>query len=71
MIEKHRNGPTGSVKLKFIDRLAKFTDLEGGGDFNGGYDAAQGISPATDFIPPSENTIIRGSKMNDIEEEPF
>jgi len=28
IIAKHRNGPTGEVSLRFIPRLAKFTDLE-------------------------------------------
>jgi len=68
IIAKHRNGPTGSISLKFIDRLAKFTDLDAGG-FN--YDATAGISPQSDFLVPPPNTITRGSKMNDIEEEPF
>ncbi len=70
IIAKHRNGPTGSINLKFIDRLAKFTDMDSG-NFSGGYDAAAGISPSNDFSPPPINTITRGSKMNDIEEEPF
>ncbi len=29
IVAKHRNGATGSVNLRFIDRLAKFMDLEG------------------------------------------
>jgi replicative DNA helicase len=70
IIAKHRNGPTGSIKLKFIDRLAKFTDMDSG-NFPGGYDAAAGISPNSDFTAPPISTITRGSKMNDIEEDPF
>jgi replicative DNA helicase len=70
IIAKHRNGPVGSVNLKFIDRFAKFTDLETN-NFN--YNASAGIEPSADFEggTPPQNTITRGSKMNDIEEEPF
>ncbi|HEU4718338.1 MAG TPA: replicative DNA helicase, partial [Bacteroidia bacterium] len=82
IIAKHRNGAVGSVNLRFIDRLAKFMDW--GGDHlgdsgagyytnsgDGNYNPAAGITPAGDFIPPSTGNIIRGSKMNDIEEDPF
>jgi replicative DNA helicase len=31
ILAKHRNGPTDSVKLSFLKRYAKFTDLAGGG----------------------------------------
>lgn len=69
IIAKHRNGPTASVNLKFIDRLAKFADMETN-NFN--YNASAGIEPSADFDnSPPQNTITRGSKMNDIEEEPF
>jgi replicative DNA helicase len=71
IIAKHRNGPVGSVKLRFIDRLAKFTDLDGGGSSFGNPSSA--IGPADDFLNPS-NTITKQSKnwdnKNDIEEEP-
>ncbi len=74
IIAKHRNGKTGSVALKFIDRLAKFTDDDtyspAAGDKN--YDAAGGLEPNTDFgTGANKSTVIRGSRMNDIEEEPF
>ncbi|MEW6470215.1 MAG: replicative DNA helicase [Bacteroidota bacterium] len=65
IIAKHRNGAVGSVNLRFIDRLAKFVDADSGESYN----PAAGIVPSDDFSDP-ENTIIRGSKMNDIEEEP-
>ncbi|HLG02112.1 MAG TPA: replicative DNA helicase, partial [Bacteroidia bacterium] len=79
IIAKHRNGATGMAKLRFIDRLAKFVDFnnnfddDGTGtyksDGNGPYDPSAGIAPSTEFPTPSN--IIRGSKMNDIEEDPF
>ena len=27
MVKKHRNGPTGDVKLTFLDKFAKFGDF--------------------------------------------
>ncbi|MCC6691471.1 MAG: replicative DNA helicase [Bacteroidia bacterium] len=66
IIAKHRNGPVGSVNLKFIDRFAKFADLE-----TNSYNANAGLDPSSDFNPLPPNTITRGSKMNDIEEDPF
>jgi replicative DNA helicase len=72
IIAKHRNGPVTSVNLRFIGNLAKFTDWESSsyhavGTIDGNSPAA-GMMPNTGF--GNENTIIRGSKMNDIEEEP-
>jgi replicative DNA helicase len=80
IIAKHRNGAVGSVNLKFIDKLAKFMDMEesygndGTGTFNAGgnaYDPTAGITPSGDFNNPGSSNIIRGSKLNDIEEDPF
>ncbi|TAL62624.1 MAG: replicative DNA helicase [Bacteroidetes bacterium] len=60
IIAKHRNGRIDSANLMFIPHLAKF------------------VEPSTSITPLSEqradefnadNTIIRGSKMNDIEED--
>ena len=28
MVAKHRNGPVGSINLRFFDRTARFADLE-------------------------------------------
>jgi replicative DNA helicase len=78
IIAKHRNGAVGSVNLRFIDRLAKFTDLDGGLDggmsysddnTGGPYNPGAGLEPSADF--GNSNTVIRGSKLNDIEEDPF
>lgn len=64
IISKHRNGSLKTVPLRFIDKFAKFVDT----DIN-------------DFIETpyllddgnyQRNSIIRGSKMNDMEEDaPF
>lgn len=69
IIAKHRNGSLENVKLRFIAKLAKFTDLDN--NINQSYDASQGLEPSKDF-DNSSGTVIRGSRMNDIEEDqPF
>ncbi len=64
IVAKHRNGPLESVHLKFQKEFAKFIEYEAS------------LSEYTHFdntsAPGDEpKTIIRGSKMNDIEEEQF
>ena len=55
IIAKHRNGRVGSENLLFISQFAKFIEPTSGGvDFSDSGDSG---------------SIIRGSKMNDIEEE--
>ncbi|PCH86415.1 MAG: replicative DNA helicase [Flavobacteriales bacterium] len=58
IISKHRNGQTGSVKLKFVDRLAKFKSLDEFESFETGHDP-YGSQPKTYTAP---------SKMNDLDE---
>src|SRR6201996_69877 len=72
IIAKHRNGETGRVRLKFVGKFVKFTDLDQGmdGAFTPG-NAFSGLSPSQDFEKPS-NFIIRPSRMDDLEDEqPF
>ena len=58
IIAKHRHGALGTVNMKFIARLAKFTDYNTFAD--AGFDA---IAPNSAFA--DGGTITRGSKMND------
>ena len=71
IIAKHRNGPVDSAKTRFIAQFTKFTDLETFGQ-NMDYGSADaGLTPSQDFGQPT-NSVIRKSKMNDIEEDhPF
>jgi replicative DNA helicase len=64
IVAKHRNGATDTVKLRFVDRLAKFTDLDHR-DF-GDSPAA----PSGSVVDYQSNRIIVGSRMNDMPEEP-
>jgi len=69
IVAKNRHGKTTEINLKFIDRLGKFTDLDGFNDGfseNGSYGAA--LSPNNEFdnTPPPSQTITRGSRMDDI-----
>ena len=53
IIAKHRNGPTGNVKLKFIDKFAKFDNIDSFSDVDFG-------DPYT-----GSNIVTLGSKMNE------
>ena len=71
IIAKHRNGETGTVRLKFVGKYVKFANLEDGVE---GFPPAtgsafSGLSPSQDFEKPS-NFIIRPSRMDDIDDEP-
>ncbi len=71
IIAKHRNGPVDSARTRFIAQFTKFTDLETYGQNTEYGSADAGLTPSSDFGQPS-NSVIRKSKMNDIEEDhPF
>lgn len=60
IIAKHRNGATGTVGMKFIDKYAKFVPLQ------------QNFDPFGVNSPGNNpNVIIKQSKMNEEEEIPF
>jgi replicative DNA helicase len=60
IIAKHRNGPTGDVKLKFIDTFARFEDFDSGSGDQSVEDVRAGMT-------------THSSRMNDMvdDEEPF
>ncbi len=65
IIAKHRNGALDTIKLRFTDQFAKFSDL---GDPN--FDSFPSSDPFAAPFEPS-NVITRPSKMNDDEDIPF
>ncbi len=62
IVAKNRHGAVKTVKLRFADQFAKFTDLEEPDFAN---------LPGDAFTNPIPNAIIRPSKMNDDEDIPF
>ncbi len=66
IVAKHRNGSTGTVNLRFIGRLAKFTNLDSFGE-TPLYGNA--MKPNLDFAEPPTKTLP--SKMNDMVDEDF
>lgn len=61
IVAKHRNGATDSVKLRYIDTLAKFDNLD-----NFSFDEKGNIAPNEAFdSEPGPNTITRPSRMDD------
>ncbi|MBS7563350.1 replicative DNA helicase [Mucilaginibacter sp. Bleaf8] len=78
IIAKHRNGETGTVRLRFIGKYVKFADLEQNMDYmppgggSGGHDAFSGLAPSAGFDSNPGNIIIRPSRMDDMDDEaPF
>ncbi|MVN91579.1 replicative DNA helicase [Mucilaginibacter aquatilis] len=76
IIAKHRNGETGTVRLKFVGKYVKFADLETSMDNylppGGGGNAFSGLSPSQGFDSNPGNIIIRPSRMDDMDDEaPF
>jgi replicative DNA helicase len=64
IIAKHRNGPTGSVNVRFIDRYAKFVDMNAG-DITSLIPMSSARQPSND----EGNIVIRRSKMNDMPDD--
>ncbi len=62
IIAKHRNGALKTVRLKFTDEFARFSNLE---------DPNFSDLPGDTFEVPESNIITRPSKMNDDEDIPF
>ena len=77
IIAKHRNGALGDVKLRFIGRLAKFTNLEGYDYDNSQYGEAvkanTGFNSGSSSTEGNTTTITISSKLNtmDDDDEPF
>jgi len=70
IIAKHRNGETGTVRLKFVGKYVKFTDLETSMDSY--MPPSAGLSPSQGFDSNPGNIIIRPSRMDDMDDEaPF
>jgi replicative DNA helicase len=75
IIAKHRNGALEDVKLRFIAKLAKFTNLEGF-DYDGPQ-YGEALQANTSFIQgrntPPPTTITLSSKLNNMgdDDEPF
>lgn len=77
IIAKHRNGALKNVYTRFIDKFAKFTNLENSAfdDLPGnlkplGQDAGHEQPGNTGGQQGGGGTITRGSRMNDITEDP-
>ena len=64
IIARHRNGALGTVKLRFIQRLAKFTNYDTFANpvFDRG-EFQDGLRPNDDFV--NQSTVTVQSKMND------
>jgi len=62
IIAKHRNGALETVRLKFIDQFAKFTNLDEF-DFSSLKDE--------DFMTPNDQIMTRPSRMNQDDDIPF
>jgi len=62
IVAKHRNGALETVKLKFIDQFAKFTNLD---EFD--FSSLKG----GDGMDMPDNIITRPSKMNEADDIPF
>ncbi len=85
IIAKHRNGALETVKTRFIDKYAKFTNMYGGsgyGQGGGGFGSSGSRSadqpasgkgrliPLSDHMSPGDSGVIkRSSKMDDFDDD--
>jgi len=60
IVAKHRNGATDTVRLRFTEEFAKFSDL---GDPN--------FNSLPDFNDPNQGIITRSSRLNSDDVIPF
>ena len=65
IIAKHRNGALGTIKMKFIGHLAKFTNYD---SFDVDSPFSQAMKPNQEFAGAPQ-TITIGSRMNTMEDE--
>ncbi|HEX5625424.1 MAG TPA: replicative DNA helicase [Saprospiraceae bacterium] len=70
IIAKHRNGATGTVGMKFLDKFAKFVPLQQNIDPFGLGGSTAGI-PGSGGPGSMPNVIIKQSRMNEEDEIPF
>ncbi|MCC6599944.1 MAG: replicative DNA helicase [Crocinitomicaceae bacterium] len=72
IIAKHRNGALKAVRLRFIGRLAKFTNLEGF-DYESQNNYGEAVKSNTAFAGENTTTITVSSKINLMkdDDEPF
>ncbi len=64
IVAKHRNGALKTVKLKFTDEFARFSDLDD--DEFGNF-----VDESSNFDNPYNNVITKQSKINEEEDIPF
>jgi replicative DNA helicase len=70
IIAKHRNGALDTVRLKFVGKFTKFSDLDApDSNYNNNYNASFSSSTIpSEFDTPITNDVVTfGSKMNTIE----
>lgn len=63
IIAKHRNGPTGSVRLRYEGKYVKF--LDAADDFATAPFGNSQLGPNNQFDDPNSSFIVRPSRMND------
>ncbi len=62
IVAKHRNGALETIKLRFVDQFAKFTNLD---EFD--FSSLKSDDP----LSGTDNIITRPSRMNDVDDIPF